>query len=307
MGLTNFPNGLTSFGVPQIGSAGLIPVSSGSYFWVDSGGTGKGTSGSFGNPFSTLAAAYTACVASRGDVIIMKEGHTETITTNTALAFSKIGVSIIGLGNGALRPTITLTGTTAAVTIAISAASQLLRNFIISSGRDELAAAFTISAASVTLDGVDYVEDDVTHQVLTFVTTTAAATRLTVKNCSLVQLTAPAGNGAAITLTGADDCVIANNNIWWNSTDNAGSGAIHGLTTESLRMFVVGNLCVVPAGTSAIGINPLASSTGVIANNGVSCPNGAGSIVGRSTMLLMQNFAGTTGTTSAILDPAAGV
>lgn len=308
MGLTNFPNGLSSFGIPVIGGggAGLIPATSGSYYWVDSNGSGRGTQGTFKNPFSTLAAAYTACVASRGDVIVMKPGHAETIATNTALSFSKIGVTVVGLGSGALRPTLTLTGTSAAVTISVSAASQTFKNFIISSGMDELAACWTISAANVTIDGVDYVEDDVTHQVLTYITTTVAAKYLTVCNCTLTQVTAPTGNGAAITLVGADDCQIVNNKIWWECTSNAGSGGIHGLTTASLRMWIVGNLVSVQA-AAAIGINPLAASTGVIAFNGVTSTNGAGSIVGRATMLTMENYAGTTGTTSAILDPVAGV
>jgi len=307
MGLTNFPNGITSFGVPMIGTDGIIPTTSGSYFWVDSNATGPGTQGSYKNPFSTLAAAYTACVASRGDVIIMKPGHAETISTNTGLTFSKIGVSVIGLGTGALRPTITLTGTTAAVTIAVSAASQLFRNFIVSSGVDELVAAWTISAANVTLDGVDLLEASDACNVITGVVTTAAANFLTIKNCTFVQVTAAAGNGPAITLVGADDCKILNNVIHWNSTNNAGSGGIIGLTTESLRMLIVGNLVDCQGGASVLGIAPLASSTGIMAWNGASTPNGAGSIVGRAAMLTMENYAGTSGTTSAILDPAAGV
>lgn len=305
--MDNFANGLASFGIPLVGSGGPIPVTGGSIFWVYSGNSNGNGDGSFDNPFTTWAAGYAACTAAKGDIVIMKPGHAETITANTTLSFSKSGVSVVGLGQGALRPTITLTGTSAAVTIAVSAANQILRNFIISCGRDELVAAITVSAAGVTIDAVDYVEDDVTHQLLTYITTTAAANFLTVQNCTITQVTAPAGNGAAITLVGADDAIIRNNRIWWNSTDNAASGAIHGLTTESLRIWITDNFCVCPAGSSAIGINPLASSTGVIARNGVSCPNGAGSIVGRAGMLVMENYSGTTGTTSAILDPASGV
>jgi hypothetical protein len=305
MTLTAYPHGISSFGVPQVG-AGVIPVTSGSYFWVDST-EGVNGSGSFESPFSTLANAYAACTTAKGDVIIMKPGHAETISAATGVVLSKSGVSIIGLGNGALRPTFTLTGTAATCTFTVSGANQLLKNFIISCGVDELVAAITVSAANVTIDAVDYVEDDVTHQVLVFLLTTAAANYLTVQNCTLIQVTAPAGNGAAITLVGADDCKIMNNRIHWLTTNNAGSGGIQGLTTESLRMFIAGNLVDCQGGASVLGIAPLTSSTGIMAFNGASTANGAGSIVGRSTMLVMENYAGTTGTTSAILDPAAGV
>jgi hypothetical protein len=306
MGLTNYPFGITSFGVPVLGSAGSIPATSGSYFWVDSAVGDNGT-GAFDSPVKTLAAAYALCTTAKGDVIVMKVGHAETIATNTALTLNKSGVSVVGLGNGALRPTITLTGTTAAVTITVSGANQLFRNFIVSTGRDELVSAWTISGTDVTLDGVDWVEASVSYQAIAGITTTAAADRLTIKNCRMVQVTAPAGNGPAISLVGADDCFIADNYIDWLSTNNAASGGIIGVTTESLRMVIVRNFVSAQGGSSCLGIAPLASSTGVVAFNGVTCPNGAGSVVGRAGMLLMENYAGTSGTTSAILDPTAGV
>jgi len=54
---------------------------------------------------TTLAAAITSAKASRGDEIHLLPGHVETITT--ALT-SKIGLSIIGHGNGDMRPTLTI-------------------------------------------------------------------------------------------------------------------------------------------------------------------------------------------------------
>lgn len=62
-----------------------------------------------GTVFATITAALGACVANRGDVIYVLPGHTETVTS--AITVSKAGVSIIGLGNGNLRPQITGNGT----------------------------------------------------------------------------------------------------------------------------------------------------------------------------------------------------
>lgn len=306
MGLTRFPGGLTSLGLPVFPSGGLIPFTTGEYFWVDSNNTMAGGDGSFDHPVQTLAAAYVKCVASRNDVIIMKAGHAETISANAALTLNKIGVSIIGLGQGSLRPTLTLTGSSAAVTITVSAANQLFRNFITSAGRDELVAVFTISAAGCTIDAVDYVEDDVTHQCITWITTTTGAKQLTVMNCMLVQITAPAGNGFAIRLIGADDCKIMNNLIHWLTTNNAGSGGIGITGTAALRSTVTGNKIMVRGGASVLSLAPLAATTGVWAYNYAGNANAAASNIGVTGIGFFENYVSNAGTTQGILDPAAG-
>jgi hypothetical protein len=236
----------------------------------------------------------------------MKAGHAETTATNTALAFSKIGVSVIGLGSGSGRPTITLTGTTAAASIAVSAANQTFKNFIVSTGKDELVAAWTVSAANCIIDGVDWVEASASYQAITYITTTAGGTGIQVKNCRITQVTACAGNGFAITLTGADDCVIANNIINWLGTNNAGSGSIGMVGTACLRATIIGNICVNAAGTTGYSILGLAASTGVIAYNLAINPNAAGSIGGVTGLGMIENYVSTTGTTSGVLDPTAG-
>jgi len=309
---SRFPHGISSMGMPILGTDSLIPASSGTYFWVDSGNPSGTGSGDFDDPYTTLAAAYAACTTGEGDVIIMKVGHAETISVNTALTLSKSGVFVIGLGSGALRPTITLTGTTAAVTIAVSGANQTFRNFIVSCGVDELVAAFTISAAGCTIDAVDWVEASASYQAITFITTTAGGTRLTVKNCHLVQVTAPAGNGACITLVGADDGKILNNFIWWISSDAAASGAIAGITTASLRLFIADNMIVCPVGTSVVPVSIYAASSGYALRNTVGCGKtlytGAIALAGMyGAENRACNTVNTAGQLDPVLDPATSV
>ena len=289
----------------MLGTDNLIPVTDGQYLWVDSS-QGASGHGDYDQPFTTLAAAYAACVTAQSDVIIMKVGHAETISTNAALTFSKSGVSVVGLGNGALRPTITLTGTSAAVTITVSGANQLFRNFIVSTGRDELVAAWTVQAAGCTIDGVDWVEASASYQAITYITTTTAGDQLTVTNCMIVQVTAPAGNGMCITLTGADDAKIMNNLIWWATTNNAASGAIGGLTTASLRTTITGNRIMTRSGASVVSLKPLASTTGIWAYNYAGNANAVASNVGVTGLGFFENYVSNAGTTSGILDPAAG-
>ena len=86
-------------------------LTTGNIFYVDSGQTTTGgTTAGFGTnpdqPFTTVAAAIAQCTAANGDMIFVMPGHAETITTSVAL--STAGISIIGLGNGDNRPTITV-------------------------------------------------------------------------------------------------------------------------------------------------------------------------------------------------------
>ena len=52
MTLTSYPNGVSSFGVPQLGN-GDIP-SGGEYFFVDSNNGSDGFEGTWDAPFATL-------------------------------------------------------------------------------------------------------------------------------------------------------------------------------------------------------------------------------------------------------------
>src|ERR1051325_9126450 len=73
---------------------------------------------------SSIANALSNCVASRGDVVLVLPGYTETVTA--AITVSVAGVSIIGIGNGALKPTITVNGTIDGFNV--TAASVLIDN-----------------------------------------------------------------------------------------------------------------------------------------------------------------------------------
>ena len=90
--------------------------------------------------------AIDAATASAGDVIYVMPGHAETVSSATALAFNKSGISIIGLGNGDLRPTLTL-DTATTTTIAVSAANISVEGIIFSANFADIVALFTIGAA----------------------------------------------------------------------------------------------------------------------------------------------------------------
>jgi len=114
MGLTHFPHGVTSFGMPIIGSGPVMTT--GNVFFVDSGATNAsdGNVGSKESPCATLDGAVNLCTAANGDVIFVMPGHAESLAADSAVDIDVAGVSVIGLGKGDNRPVFTFaTATTA--------------------------------------------------------------------------------------------------------------------------------------------------------------------------------------------------
>lgn len=96
--------------------------------------------------YTTLAAAVAVCVASRGDTIVIAPGHTESISSSTALTLSIAGVTIVGLGIGSMRPTFTL-DTANTATINVTAANIRISNCVFVANFLNVASCFTLTTA----------------------------------------------------------------------------------------------------------------------------------------------------------------
>jgi len=118
--LTNFPNGLSSFGVPTMGMGG-IPVTEGTYYFVDSAiGSDANNGLSMESPLKTLLAAYNKCTTNKNDVILLVATGTH-YTLDTMLDWAKNRIHLVGLGTwGAadMQPEIQLSATGVALTVA---------------------------------------------------------------------------------------------------------------------------------------------------------------------------------------------
>lgn len=153
MGLTNFPNGISSFGIPVFGpSVGnsqlLVPEA----LFVDTvNGVDAGPGNSPTGAYKTLTYAISRAVANA--FIFVLAGSAITVSSATALEISTAGLKIIGQGSGTARPTVTFdTATTA--TIAVSAANVMFQNMIFTANFADIVAAFTLTTApSFTLSG----------------------------------------------------------------------------------------------------------------------------------------------------------
>lgn len=104
----------------------------GNIYYVDDGGSDAtgGVRGKTPNkPFASIDYAIGQCAANQGDIIYVLPGHAETISTATGLVADVAGISIIGIGSGEDRPTLTLSA--AASKVSITAASVRFENFIL--------------------------------------------------------------------------------------------------------------------------------------------------------------------------------
>lgn len=180
--MSNYPNGFSNGilirGVP------LLQTHPGKVFWVLKAAgvsiagqkTGSdGNQGTFNDPFATLDYAIGQCSADRGDIIVIKPGHTETISTATAMAWDVAGVAIIGLGSGSLRPTFTL-DTAATATITVSAANISVNNVLFVANFADIATFFTLTTAKdFTVENCEFRDTSAILNAINVVDTNATA------------------------------------------------------------------------------------------------------------------------------------
>lgn len=195
----------------------------GNVYYVSSG-TGSDTANNGlnpSNPFATVAAAVAAATANNDDVIILMPGHAENIATATALSISKAGVTIVGVGNGSRRPTITLT-TAATATINVTAANVKIQNVIIKANFADITSAITTTTAQeLTLEDVEFRDISNVLNFLNIIKTNTTSNNtdgLTLRRCKRIG----AGATTATTIINmlgtndrliVEDCYFAHANV----------------------------------------------------------------------------------------------
>jgi hypothetical protein len=287
MSKSNFPGGFA--GGMAVRNIPLFEVFPNKVFWVDSTNGSNSNKGTFERPFATIDYAIGRCTASKGDVIFVKPGHSETIT-GTDITVDVAGVSIIGLGNGALRPTISHNHANAEISIA--ADNVLWQN--IRHRADVTAVAIGIEIE----DGVD----DTTIRGCLFDCVAAGTdefnaaihmvndnTRTLIEN-NIIDM-GIAGAIAGIHMDADTAFTIIQNNVIRGDYSTA---CIAGDTTLSTNLLIRGNLLENGIGGNLgtePGIELLTGTTGTIADNYIVCnlATKAAAIVA-DTCLLFQNY-----------------
>ncbi len=172
--------------------------------------------------YTTLGGASAACVAGRGDVIFLMPGHTETISSSTALTLSIAGVTIIGLGLGGNRPAITL-DTANTATINVTANNIVFKNVVFIGNFLAIASLFTLTTAKdFQLINCDFRDTSAVLDFLFIVTTAAtsnAADGLTITGCRIASTTA-AGVQGLVSFLGTNDRVNISGNTYFSVSTN---------------------------------------------------------------------------------------
>ena len=272
MPISNFPNGFAN-GV-LIRGVPVAITNPGETFWVnstsvlpDGGRSPSGNSpGTFQEPVATIAQALDLCKASRGDIIAVMPGYTETVATAGGLALDVAGVAIIGLGHGSLKPTISSSATGS--TITVTAANVSVTNFRFVSTVANMAVCLSVSGANFACDSSEFMCSDAGTGLLNAVTTTATATGFrftnnTINNESSVAGVAVTDVATAGVITLADNSFIKDNHILGNYS----VAGIQNKTTAATGLVVDSNRVYQVATTGAPGISMTAGCTGLCVDN----------------------------------------
>lgn len=174
-------------------------TSTGTIYYVHSGTGASGNTGLNPDyPLATIDQAVNKCTADKGDIIIVMPGHAETLTAAAGIDADVAGISIIGIGNGSLRPTVTL-GTATTADIDIDAANILIKGIKFVSNIDSLANILDVNSDYFTCEDCEFVSSSA-KEVVCFVDLATTKDFFTFRNCKFYQPTDPAGSdGAAAT------------------------------------------------------------------------------------------------------------
>lgn len=201
-------------------------TSTGRRMFVHSG-TGSDTTGYGANPetpFATIDYAVGQCTADEGDVIYVMPGHAETVSAAGGLDLDVDGISVVGLGQGSLMPTVTL-DTDVAADVDVDGANILIENISFESGFADITHGIDVNAAHCTIRGCRFTEaaDDENFLICIVGAGGAASDFLVVEDCYVIQ--DDAANTHFVSLPGTSKGVVVRNNVIIGDFGTAAIGA----------------------------------------------------------------------------------
>jgi len=252
-------------------------------------------------PLATIDAAVGKCTASQGDLIRVMPGHAETVSAAAGLALDVAGITIIGHGDGALQPTVTLdTATTADVDV--DAANITVENINFVANFADIAVILDVNATDFTVRNSRFTAAavDMNAKVVIQDAAAAASSRITVENC--YHLDRDAANTHFINMAGTGDGHVVRNNILMGDYGTIAVGGA-GIVTNCL---ITGNLINNAANTVDSCINLAATATGCVVGNMCAGAAAQANGVTATACLIAENYYGVLAEDlSAILDPIA--
>lgn len=285
----------------ELNAIGRTP---GNVFYVDSGHANAGTANratDWGRPLSTIDAAVAKCTANNGDIIYVAPGHAETVSAAGDLDLDVAGITIIGLGDGAAQPTVTLdTVNTADVDIGAANVTVININFVANFA--DIAAAIDVNADDFTMRHCRFTAAATNMNAKIWIQDGATTTsdRITITDCYCLDR--DAANTHFINFAGTGDGHIFHRNELLVDAGTMAVGGAGVITNCSIRDNIINNA----ASTNDSCINLAATATGNVVGN--MCAGGAAQANGvtATACLIAENYYGVLSEDlSAILDPIA--
>lgn len=262
--------------LPYLGPQGQIFIVAGSSqtFLADLMSSFPSDKGGVSRVFTTLSAASSMTVSGRGDVILVCPGYTETVIAAGGIQLSSASVTIVGLGNGSTRPTISFTTATTA-DMNVDAAGITIDNLIFDlTGIDALAGPIDVNAAGFTMKNCLVITANATNQaVLALTADTASTDDMTLLDCQFLG-TADAGMTAAVEVSSGGNRYRIERCTFIGAY-TSGVGAIQQLTNTSLDFVVKDCIIVNLTASSTKAAVFTASTTGMLTNNRIGIGSGA--------------------------------
>lgn len=261
MGLTHFPNGVASYGMPTMGMP-ADKLTLGDVYFVDAShakakdavGWGK----SADRPFATIDYAIGRCTAGKGDLILVAARHAESVT---AITLDVADVWVCGLGHGAARPQITGTGATNI--FAVSGVGCRLSNMVLILGVATIAHGVNVTGNDAIIEGIETRKHD-TSQFTNLITVTDAE-RVIIRDCTLRALDSGAGSTSGLNIDGSDDLEISNVIVYGNFGEHALDNTTAASVDQCLRVYIHDSIFInTSTDNGDLAIDMADAATGVI-------------------------------------------
>lgn len=304
MGMSHYPHGF-EHGVDVRGMP-VLNSYSGDVYWVDSGAGSDGNPGTFTRPFATIEQAVSRCTANNGDIIMLKAGHAQTIsaesgtvtTSNTTIGadIDIAGVTVIGMGIGADRPTFTFDSAVGA-DFKLAANNVTVKNVLFKAGIDALTGPIEISGDDCALIGCEYRDDPTNvYETVDVVVTASTPLRMLIDGFVYIQdgdIGGASAQQSIINLVGADFAVIRNCHL----VAFAAVGVIEDATTSD--QILIENCIIENAESSpTVAVLLTATTTGTIRNTNLRVASGTTYLTANNDMQFFEVFGtGTDATT----------
>lgn len=225
-------------------------IARGRVWFVDSSATGAADAltnyngQSFTRPFKTIDYAIGQCRANKGDVILVSENHSETITTASAIDCDVDGISIIGLSKGYIRPKITFAHANATIEVAANCTCYWKGFEFKAEGTGTLAVTMAVNMAAATSYAVFL---DIRFTSGTSDSFTAKLGGTGVANGRLYEFPTDATEAELAAVVGAMDDAAATGDV---TTEDTAMAYIKQLVTQLLATDIVVDSVLEDTGTT---------------------------------------------------------